>query len=97
MWAVVNAVCLLQAAGFLSRVRTGNRAVNHVLACAIVALALPASVAVVALVLPYSPLAGLLGFAALPPVYLLAIAAIVAAYVVSAELVKPWFYRHYGT
>jgi Mg2+-importing ATPase len=46
--------------------------------------------------LPYTPLAGPLGFKALPPVYWLAIAAIVAAYVVSAEMVKRWFYRHYG-
>jgi Mg2+-importing ATPase len=60
-------------------------------------LAVTAAVALVTLLLPYSPLAGLLGFGALPPVYLLAIAAIVAAYVVSAELVKRWFYRHYGT
>jgi len=46
--------------------------------------------------LPYTPLAGLLGFKPLPPIYWLAIAAIVAAYVVSAEVVKRWFYRHYG-
>ena len=29
VWAVVNAVNLLQAAGFLSRVRTGSMAINH--------------------------------------------------------------------
>jgi Mg2+-importing ATPase len=60
-------------------------------------LAVTGGVVMVTLLLPYSPLAGLLGFTALPPLYLLAIAAIVAAYVVSAELVKRWFYRHYGT
>jgi Mg2+-importing ATPase len=58
-------------------------------------LAVTAGVALFTLLLPYSPLAGPLGFKALPPVYLGAIAAIVAAYVVSAELVKRWFYRHY--
>jgi Mg2+-importing ATPase len=59
-------------------------------------LAVTGLMVLVTILLPYTPLAGLLGFAALPPVYLLAIAAIVAAYVVSAELVKRWFYRHYG-
>ena len=47
--------------------------------------------------LPYTPLAAPLGFKPLPPLYLLAIAAIVAGYVASAELVKRWFYRRYGT
>jgi len=58
-------------------------------------LAVTGLMVVVTVLLPYTPLAGLLGFAALPPLYLLAIAAIVAAYVVSAELVKRWFYRHF--
>jgi hypothetical protein len=49
VWGVVNAVNLLQAAGFLSRVLTGSRALNHILGYAIVALALPAAVALVAL------------------------------------------------
>jgi Mg2+-importing ATPase len=60
-------------------------------------LAVTGVVGLVTLLLPYSPLAGLLGFATLPPLYLLTIAAIVAAYVASAEVVKRWFYRHYGT
>jgi Mg2+-importing ATPase len=60
-------------------------------------LAVTGVVVLVTLLLPYSPLAGLLGFEALPPLYLLAIAAIVAAYVVSAELTKRWFYRHFQT
>jgi Mg2+-importing ATPase len=59
-------------------------------------LAVTGLMIVVMVLLPYTPLARLLGFAALPPLYMLAIAAIVAAYVVSAELVKRWFYRHYG-
>ena len=48
VWGVVNAVNLLQAAGFLSRVYTGNRAINHLLGYAIVALAVPTAVALVA-------------------------------------------------
>jgi len=50
VWGVVNAVNGLQAAGFLSRVWTGSRAINHLLGYAIVALALPAAVALVAFV-----------------------------------------------
>jgi len=51
VWAVVNAVNLLQAAGFLSRVWTGSRAINHILGYAIVALAVPSTAALVAFVL----------------------------------------------
>ena len=50
VWGVVNAVNVLQAAGFLSRVWTGSRAINHLLGYAIVALAFPAAVALVAFV-----------------------------------------------
>lgn len=50
VWAVVNAVCLLQAAGFASRIVTGSRTVNHVLGYVIIALAVPAAVALVALI-----------------------------------------------
>lgn len=49
VWGVVNAVNLLQAAGFLSRVPTGSRAINHILGYVIIALALPAALALVAL------------------------------------------------
>ncbi len=49
VWSVVNAVNLLQAAGFLSRVRSGGMAVNHALGYAIAALAVPAAVALAAL------------------------------------------------
>jgi hypothetical protein len=48
VWAVVNAVNVLQAAGFLSRVATGDRDINHMLGHIIVALAVPAGVALVA-------------------------------------------------
>jgi hypothetical protein len=48
VWGVVNAVNVLQAAGFLSRVRTGSRAINHLLGYVILALAVPATLALVA-------------------------------------------------
>ena len=50
VWGVVNAVNLLQAAGFLSRVRTGSRAINHLLGYGIAALAIPATLALAAFV-----------------------------------------------
>jgi hypothetical protein len=50
IWGVVNAVCLLQAAGFLSRVVAGSRAVNHVLGYVIMALGVPAAVALAAFI-----------------------------------------------
>jgi len=49
VWAVVNAVSVLQAVGFLSRIATGSRAINRLLGYAIVALAVPAALALVAL------------------------------------------------
>jgi hypothetical protein len=49
VWGVVNAVNLLQAAGFLSRVLTGSRVINHYLGMVIIALAVPATGALVAL------------------------------------------------
>jgi len=39
VWGVVNAVNLLQAAGGLSRVYTGNREINHIFGYVIIALA----------------------------------------------------------
>jgi hypothetical protein len=50
VWGVVNAVNVLQSAGFLSRVYTGSREINHLLGLVIVALAVPAAVALVAFV-----------------------------------------------
>jgi hypothetical protein len=46
----VNAVNVLQAAGFLSRLRPGGMATNHALGYGILALGLPALIALVALV-----------------------------------------------
>lgn len=46
VWGVVNAVNLLQTAGFLSRVFTGAMDVNHALGYALMALAVPAVAAI---------------------------------------------------
>lgn len=48
IWGVVNGVNLLQTAGFLSRVYTGSRAINHVVGYLIIGLAIPAIAALVA-------------------------------------------------
>ena len=48
VWAVVNSVNMLQSAGFLSRVLTGGRSVNHMLGYVMIALAVPAAAAIVA-------------------------------------------------
>jgi len=50
VWGVVNAVNVLQAAGFLSRLPTGSLAVNHLLGRVMIGLALPALAAVIAFV-----------------------------------------------
>jgi hypothetical protein len=47
VWGVVNAVNVLQAAGFLSRIFTGSRAINHIFGYVIVALAIPSTIALV--------------------------------------------------
>ena len=61
LWAVVNAVNLLQALGFLSRITTGGRAVNHVLGYAIMVLALPAAWALLVLIRRDAPLLLIIG------------------------------------
>ena len=50
VWGIVNVVNLLQAAGFLSRLPAGSRAINRLLGYVMIALALPAALALVALV-----------------------------------------------
>jgi len=50
VWGVVNAVNILQASGFLLRVRTGHMTAGHSLGYAIMALAIPSFVAMSALV-----------------------------------------------
>ncbi len=48
VWGIVNAVNLLQAVGFVSRVRTRGMAINHLLGYGMIALAIPATLALVA-------------------------------------------------
>ena len=48
VWGVVNAVNILQAAGFLSRVYTKSMMINHVLGYVMIALAVPTALALVA-------------------------------------------------
>ena len=43
VWAVVNAVNVLQSAGFLSRIPTGSMAINSLLGYVMIALAVPAA------------------------------------------------------
>ncbi len=47
VWAVVNAVNVLQSVGFLSRIRTGAMTLNHQLGYAMFALGVPAVIAIV--------------------------------------------------
>jgi hypothetical protein len=48
VWVVANAVNVLQGVGFLSRVRTGSMALNHILGYVMIVLAMPAAWALVA-------------------------------------------------
>jgi hypothetical protein len=48
VWGVVNAVSLLQTAGFLSRLRAGSMVGNHRLGYAMIALAVPTALALIA-------------------------------------------------
>lgn len=50
LWGVVNLVNLLQAAGFISRVITGNREINHLFGYGIIALGVPVILTIVAFV-----------------------------------------------
>ena len=47
MWGLVNAVNILQTAGFISRVITGNREINHLIGYGIIALGLPAILVII--------------------------------------------------
>ncbi len=86
VWGVVNAVNCLQGAGFLSRVRTGNMAVNHVLGYVMIALAVPAAAALVAFVRAKAGWLHWLG----PAVYLAFVALLVAVeYVWPIEFRSP--------
>jgi len=86
IWVVVNAVCVLQAVGFLSRIRTGSMAINHVLGYVIVALAVPAAVALVALVRAGSGWRYWIG----PALYLVFVAfMVVVEYIMRVEFRSP--------
>lgn len=50
VWAVVNAVNILQGIGFLSRVRTGAMTINHYIGFVIMLLTIPAMIALVAFI-----------------------------------------------
>ena len=50
-------------------------------------------VIILTLLLPQTPLGRLFNFVPLPPVFLVLLGGILVAYIVSAELVKRWFYR----
>lgn len=50
VWGVVNAVNVLQAVGFLSRVSTGIMVVNRLLGYVMIALVIPSIVAIVAFI-----------------------------------------------
>ena len=83
---VVNAVNLLQSAGFLSRVSTGSTALNHRLGYVMIALAAPAALALVAFVRARAGWLQLIG----PAVYLAFIALmIVVDYVSPIEFRSP--------
>ena len=70
VWAIVNAVNVLQAAGFLSRIWTRSMATNHALGYGILALAVPAAAALAAFVRAKAPWISWAG----PAVFLLFVA-----------------------
>lgn len=55
VWAVVNAVNVLQAIGFLSRLTTGSRSVNHALGYVFFALGIPTVASLVAFLRARAP------------------------------------------
>jgi hypothetical protein len=86
VWAVVNAVNLLQSAGFLSRVRTGAMTVNHQLGYFMLALGVPAAVATVGFIRAGSSVLSWLG----PALYLAFLALmLVVDYIAPVEFRSP--------
>jgi hypothetical protein len=86
VWVVVNAVNVLQTAGFLSRIWTRSMAANHALGYVIVALALPAVAALVAFVRARSAWLSWAG----PAVFLaFVVLMVVVEYVVPIEFRSP--------
>jgi hypothetical protein len=90
VWGVVNAVNILQGLGFLSRVYTGNRQINHLLGMVMVGLALPAGIALVAFLRARAGWRHWIG----PAVYLAFVATQVAVeYVWAIEFRSPMRYE----
>jgi len=86
VWGVVNAINLLQAAGFLSRVSTGTMTINHMLGRVIIAMAIPAMVALYAFVRTSAGWRHWIG----PSVFLAFVALMIAVeYVWSVEFRSP--------
>jgi hypothetical protein len=86
IWVVVNAVNLLQTAGFVSRLPSGSRRINHLLGYAIIALAIPAAIVLVAFIRARAGALHWLG----PAVFLALIALmIVVDYVAPVEFRSP--------
>jgi phosphatidylserine synthase len=89
VWGVVNAVNVLQAVGFLSRVPTGSLAVNHLLGRVMIGLAIPATVALVAFARAGAGVRHWIG----PGVYLAFVALMIAVeYVWPVEFRSPMRY-----
>lgn len=89
VWGVVNAINLLQAAGFLSRVSTGAMTINHMLGRVIIAMAIPAMVALYAFVRASAGWRHWIG----PSVFLAFVAMMIAVeYVWSVEFRSPMRY-----
>jgi phosphatidylserine synthase len=86
VWAVVNAVNVLQSAGYLSRIRTGSMATNSQLGYVMIGLAAPAGLALIAFVRTRAEWQLWIG----PAVYLAFIALMIAVdYVSPVEFRSP--------
>jgi len=84
VWGIVNAVNVLQGVGFLSRVATGTRAINHLLGYVMIALAAPASLALIDL---WHERAGWLDWTGA------AVYVVFIAHMVAVEYVRPLEFR----
>jgi len=54
------------------------------------------SVVLIAAAFPFTPLGGYFGFIALPPSFYLILAGLVLLYLLTVEVIKQWFFRHYS-
>jgi len=89
VWAVVNAVNILQSVGFLSRVRTGTMTLNHQLGYAMFVLGIPAAISVVGFVRARAGLLSWIG----PVVYIAFLALmLVVDYAAPVEFRSPPLY-----